>query len=125
MFSPLAFPTGMIVYDLTTFYPPDSHLNLSPFELYREPLVILALADGAELDHVSYRGNAARRSLNGNGPPRPEHNMRELYQDLEDLRDRYPKALVHQILMFDHTPKENAAALPEGLVSVPPQRNAR
>ncbi|PMD43074.1 Trs120-domain-containing protein [Hyaloscypha variabilis F] len=125
MFSPLAFPTGMIVYDLTTFYPPDSHLNLSPFELYREPLVILALADGAELDHVSYRGNAARRSLNGNGPPRPEHNMRELYQDLEDLRDRYPKALVHQILMFDHTPKENAAALPEGLVSVPPAEKCK
>src|ERR1700693_4858869 len=99
MFSPLAFPTGMIVYDLTTFYPPNTHLSLSPFELYREPLVILALADGVELNHVSYRGKT-RRSLNGNGPPRPEHNMRELYQDLEDLRDRYPKALVHQLLLF-------------------------
>lgn len=119
MFSPLAFPTGVIVYDLTTFYPPPSHLALSPFELYREPLVILALADGAELDHVSYRGNA-RRSLNGNGPPRPEHNMRELYQDLEDLRDRYPKALVHQMLLFDYVSREGAAALPEGLVAVPP-----
>jgi trafficking protein particle complex subunit 9 len=124
MFSPLAFPTGMIVYDLTTFYPPPSHLNLSPFEMYREPLVILALADGAELDHVSYRGNP-RRNLNVNGPPRPEHNMRELYQDLEDLRDRYPKALVHQLLLFDYTPKENAAALPEGLVAVPPVEQCR
>lgn len=107
------------MYDLTTFYPPPSHLNLSPFELYREPLVILALADGAELDHVSYRGHA-RRSLNGNGPPRAEHNMRELYQDLEDLRDRYPKALVHQLLLFDYIPKGNALTLPEGLVAVPP-----
>jgi trafficking protein particle complex subunit 9 len=124
MFSPLAFPTGMIVYDLTTFYPPPSHLTLSPFEMYREPLVILALADGAELDHVSYRGNP-RRNLNVNGPPRPEHNMRELYQDLEDLRDRYPKALVHQLLLFDYTPKENAAALPEGLVAVPPVEQCR
>jgi trafficking protein particle complex subunit 9 len=124
MFSPLAFPTGMIVYNLTTFYPPNSHLNLSPFELYREPLVILALADGAELDHVSYRGHA-RRSLKGNGPPRPEHNMRELYQDLEDLRDKYPKALVHQLLLFDYTAKENAAALPEGLVAVPPANQCK
>ncbi|KAL2067789.1 hypothetical protein VTL71DRAFT_15885 [Oculimacula yallundae] len=118
MFSPLAFAMGMIVYDLTTFYPPPSHVALSPFELYREPLVIIALADGAELDHVSYRGN--RRSLNGNGVPRPEHNMRELYQDLEDLRDRYPKALVHQILLFDHVQEKSAAPLPEGLVPVPP-----
>jgi trafficking protein particle complex subunit 9 len=124
MFSPLAFPTGMIVYDLTTFYPPNTHLSLSPFELYREPLVILALADGVELNHVSYRGKT-RRSLNGNGPPRPEHNMRELYQDLEDLRDRYPKALVHQLLLFDYTLKENAAALPEGLVAVPPAEQCK
>ena len=124
MFSPLAFPTGMIVYDLTTFYPPASHLSLSPFEIYREPLIILALVDGAELDHVSYRGNA-RRNFNANGPPRPEHNMRELYQDLEDLRDRFPKALVHQMLLFEYTPKENAAALPEGLVAVPPVEKCR
>ncbi|CZT50185.1 related to hypercellular protein (hypA) [Rhynchosporium secalis] len=117
MFSPLAFAMGMIVYDLTTFYPPPTHVALSPFEIYREPLVIIALADGAELDHVSYRGN--RRSLNGNGATRPEHNMRELYQDLEDLRDRYPKALVHQILLFDYVHGKNAAPLPEGLVPVP------
>ncbi|KAE8450136.1 hypothetical protein EG329_006917 [Mollisiaceae sp. DMI_Dod_QoI] len=124
MFSPLAFPTGMIVYDLTTFYPPPSHVALSPFELYREPLVIIALADGAELDHVSYRGNT-RRSLNGNGPPKPEHNLRELYQDLEDLRDRYPKALVHQILLFDYVPRESLGTLPEGLVSIPPPEQCK
>ncbi|KAG4436993.1 hypothetical protein IFR05_007531 [Cadophora sp. M221] len=123
MFSPLAFAMGMIVYDLTTFYPPSSHVALSPFELYREPLVIIALADGAELDHVSYRGN--RRSLNGNGVPRPEHNLRELYQDLEDLRDRYPKALVHQILLFDHVQGKSAATLPEGLIAVPPPEECK
>jgi trafficking protein particle complex subunit 9 len=125
MFSPLAFPTGMIVYDLTTFYPPPSHVTLSPFELYREPLVIIALADGAELDHVSYRGNV-RRSLNGNGngPPKPEHNLRELHQDLEDLRDRYPKALVHQLMLFDYVHK-SVDAIPEGLVAVPPPEDCR
>ena len=55
MFSPLAFPAGMIVYDLTTSLPPTSHLALAPFELYRAPLVILAIADGSELDHVSHK----------------------------------------------------------------------
>ncbi|TVY12813.1 Transport protein particle subunit [Lachnellula arida] len=118
MFSPLAFPTGMIVYDLTTFYPPSSHVSLSPFELYREPLVFIAIGDGAELDRVAYRN--PRRSLNGNGPPRREHNLRELYQDLEDVRDRYPKGLVHQLLLFDYVHPTSAGPLPEGLVAVPP-----
>lgn len=118
MFSPLAAPTGMIVYDLTTFYPPASHVALSPFEIYREPLVIIAIADGAELDRISYRN--PRRSLNGNGPPRPEHNLRELYQDLEEVRDRYPKGLVHQLLLFDYVHPSSAGNLPEGLVAVPP-----
>ncbi|KAG0648336.1 Transport particle subunit [Hyphodiscus hymeniophilus] len=120
MFSPLAFPTGMIVYQLTTYYPPPSHGALSPFELYREPLVILGIADGAELDHVSYRGTARRSWNNGNGPPKPEHNLRELYQDLEDVRDRYPKALVHQLLLFDYVPNHAAGPVPEGLLVVPP-----
>lgn len=119
MFSPLAFPSGIIIYDLTTFYPPPSHVALSPFELYREPLVIIALADGVELDHVSYQGNPKRHS-NGNGVTRPEHNLRELYQDLEELRDRYPKALVHQLLLFDCPQGKLGKTLPEGLVTVPP-----
>jgi hypothetical protein len=124
MFSPLAFPTGMIIYDLTTFYPPPSHVALSPFELYREPLVIIALADAVELHHISYRGNV-RRSLNGNGPPKPEHNLRELYQDLEDLRDRYPKALVHQILLFDYIEGKIPGPMPEGLVAIPPPESCK
>lgn len=124
MFSPLAFPTGSIIYDLTTFYPPPTHVALSPFELYREPLVIIALADAVELDHVSYRGNV-RRSLNGNGPPKPEHNLRELYQDLEDLRDRYPKALVHQILLFDYVAGKICGPMLEGLVGVPPVEDCK
>ncbi|PBP24855.1 hypercellular protein [Diplocarpon rosae] len=122
MFSPLAFSTGLIIYDLTTFYPPPSHVALSPFEIYREPLVIIALADGAELDHVSYRGN--RRSLNRNGVTPIEYNLRELAQDLEDLRDRYPKALVHQILLFDYV-QDKGSTLPEGLVAVPPPEQCR
>ncbi|KAH8594774.1 TRAPP II complex [Bisporella sp. PMI_857] len=118
MFSPLAFPIGRLVYDLTTHYPSPSHVALSPFELFREPLVIIAIADGAELGHVSYRGHV-RRSLNANGVPKPENNLRELYQDLEDLRDSYPKALVHQLLLFDYVHKF-ATPIPEGLVAVPP-----
>lgn len=124
MFSPLAFPNGRIVYDLTTHYPPPSHIALSPFETFREPLVIIAIADAVELDHVSYKRNP-RRSLNGTGPPRPEHILRELYQDLEDLRDTYPKALVHQLLLFDFVPGKIPGPIPEGLVAVPPPEDCK
>ena len=110
----------MIVYDLMTYYPPPSHVALSPFEIYREPLVIIAIADGAELDHVSYRSIARRSWNSGTGSPKPEHNLRELYQDLEDVRDSYPKALVHQLLLFDYVPNKAAGSVPEGLVVVPP-----
>lgn len=91
-------------------------MALSPFELYREPLVIIAIADGEELDRISCRGSV-RRSLNGNGPPKPEH---ELEQELEDVKDRYPKGLVHQLLLFDHVPSPGATPLPQGIVAVPP-----
>ncbi|KAL3426978.1 hypothetical protein PVAG01_00487 [Phlyctema vagabunda] len=118
MFSPLAFPTGSIIYDLTTFYPPASHLELSPFELYREPLVILAIADAEELDHVSYKRRSAQ-SFNGDGQNKRENNLRALHQDLEDVRDRYPKALVHQLLLFDYVSTKFTGSLPDGLVPVP------
>ncbi|PQE13861.1 hypothetical protein CJF30_00006682 [Rutstroemia sp. NJR-2017a BBW] len=118
MFFPLAFPLGMIVYDLTTHYPPPSHTALSPFELYREPLVIIALADGAELQHTSYKDTNGA-TVNGGGISRLDQNVRELYQDLEDLRDRYTKALVHQVLVFDYKHEGSAAPLPEGLIPIP------
>jgi hypothetical protein len=125
MFSPLAFPSGTIVYDLITHYPPASHVSLSPFELYREPLVIIAIADGTELDHVSFKEHK-RRSLNtGNSTPLPEQNLRELDQDLEDFRDRYPKALVHQLLVFDYVHRKSGVTLPEGLVAIPPPADSK
>lgn len=107
------------MYDLTTHYPAASHVALSPFETFREPLVIIAIADGPELSRTPYRENP-RRSVNGYGPPKPEHFLRELNQDLEDLRDNYPKALVHQVLLFDYVHESSPTKLPEGLVAVPP-----
>uniref|UniRef100_A0A8H7KC33 Trs120/TRAPPC9 N-terminal domain-containing protein n=1 Tax=Bionectria ochroleuca TaxID=29856 RepID=A0A8H7KC33_BIOOC len=49
MFSPLAYPDGAMIYDLITHIPPPSHLALTPFDLYREPMAVVALADGREM----------------------------------------------------------------------------
>jgi hypothetical protein len=119
MFSPLAFPPGVIVYDLITHYPPHSHIALSPFEMYREPLVVIAIADGTELEHVPIGGHA-RNINNGDSIPLAEENLQQLGHDIDDLKERYPKALVHQLLLFDYGAKERTKALPQGLVAVPP-----
>src|SRR5437016_8482923 len=100
MFSPLAFHAGMILYDLTTSLPPPSHLSLSPFETFREPLAVVAIADGTELDSPLYHDGAGMQ-INGHGSKTRDLNLRELDQELEVVRDQYPKALVHQLLIFD------------------------
>ncbi|KAK1760757.1 hypothetical protein QBC47DRAFT_334670 [Echria macrotheca] len=115
MFSPLAFPDGAMFYELITHQPPPSHLALSPFDLYREPLVLIAITDGSELASTVF----SKRMSSGRTVE--ENNIRCLYQELEDLRDRYPKILVHQVLIFDYVPsKEKPVSIPEGLITIPP-----
>lgn len=116
MFSPLAFPDGAMFYDLTMHHPPPSHLSLSPFDLFREPLAVIAIADGAELPKAVF---SKRQS---GGRTVEETNIRALYQELENLRDRYPKVLAHQVLIFDYRPAsaESPVPIPEGIVTIPP-----
>ena len=102
-------------YDLMMHHPPASHLSLSPFDLFREPLAVIAVADGVELRSTVF----SRRQSSGRTVE--ETNIRALYQELEDLRDRYPKVLVHQVLVFDYLPsKENPLPIPEGIITIPP-----
>ncbi|KND93421.1 Transport protein particle subunit [Tolypocladium ophioglossoides CBS 100239] len=118
MFSPLAYPDGAMLYDLITHLPPPSHLALSPFDLYREPLSVIAVADGKELQDAT---SSRRQSVSGSATTMVEKNIRALSQELEDLRDDYPKALVHQVIVFDYVaPAGNDIPMPEGVVSVPP-----
>ncbi|CAH0058914.1 unnamed protein product [Clonostachys solani] len=123
MFSPLAYPDGAMIYDLITYIPPPSHLALTPFDLYREPMAVVALADGREMGEVSF---SRRNSANGTGTTVTEKNIRSLYQDLEDLRDRFPKALAHQVLIFDYVPDaSNTVPLPEGVFGIPPVEKSK
>ncbi|KAI1648106.1 Trs120-domain-containing protein [Daldinia loculata] len=122
MFSPLAFPDGAMFYDLITYIPPPSHLALAPFELFREPLAVIAIADGRELENVTF---SKRQSANGHAPTIVERNIRTLYQELEELRDTYPKILTHQVLIFDYAPQtESTVPIPEGIKTIPPVENS-
>ncbi|KAJ6024551.1 hypothetical protein N7540_005348 [Penicillium herquei] len=109
MFSPLAFPTGMILYDLSFSVPPTSHLELFPFEIYREPLVIIAIADGTELSPSS----GANKQY-----PTPE-GLDQLLEELGTVRERSPRALVNQLLVFDYDGLDKLTNGPDNVLWVP------
>ncbi|KAK5662786.1 hypothetical protein OQA88_6195 [Cercophora sp. LCS_1] len=121
MFSPLAFPDGAMFYELITHQTPASHLALSPFDLYREPLALIAVADGAELSSGVF-ANTKRMST---GRTVEETNIRGLDQELEELRDRYPKILAHQVLVFDYVAPKEKLTIPEGILVIPPAEQHR
>ena len=125
MFSPLAFQAGLVIYDLSTAAQPPTHLSLSPFELYREQLAVIGIADSCN-ELMSGRvvstlpnGEADHPDLRTSLEERFHQECREA---LEKMKSGYPRALVHQVLLFDHTmPTIN---LPEGLVTVPSPQNS-
>lgn len=125
MFSPLAFPAGSVLYDISTSATLPSYSPLCPFELYREPLVILGVADGSGCGLGSKEGLTA----NGDSPDSVGHDAvcscghQSLLENLEGIRSAYPRALVHQILIFDHA-KPNTA-FPENLVAVPSVKSSK
>ncbi|KAJ5338893.1 hypothetical protein N7452_005621 [Penicillium brevicompactum] len=115
MFSPLAFPTGLILYDLAFSVPPTSHLELFPFEIYREPLVIIAIADGKELPPGS-GGNQKH--------PNPD-GLDSLLEELEGVKERNPRALVNQLLVFDHEGLDKVTNGPDNVLWVPPPQASK
>ena len=125
MFSPLAFPAGLVLYDLSTTLPPSSHLSLSPFELYREPLLVLGVADASQISSPTTGGLG--KSLQEVGDVGLQMNgegdlYRGLQVEFQKIIDGYPRALVHRILLFDHSMP--AGHLPEGLVAIPSLRSS-
>jgi hypothetical protein len=119
MFSPLACPGGTLLYELSTSLPPPSHLSLSPFELFREPLLIIGIADAAE-----YRWLDESRA---ESPPedkqavlQAEKDASELQSSLEGIRDQFPKAYLHTLMMFDYPSQSRHPQLPSDTKLVPP-----
>ncbi|KAL3479443.1 TRAPP II complex [Aspergillus californicus] len=120
MFSPLAFPTGIILYDLSFSMPPISHLELYPFEIFREPLVVLAIADGAEL-----RGGTNQNGVDSNSKSPTPEGFDQLQQELELLTEKNPRALVHQLLVFDYDGVSKISNGPDNVLWIPPPQASK
>ncbi|KAL8686271.1 MAG: hypothetical protein Q9218_007222, partial [Villophora microphyllina] len=125
MFSPLAFPAGRLLFGLTTSAPPPTHLTLSPFELYRQPLVIVGIADGQSYGNDGSVGGSSQTGDESNGSVGglSRDSIQSLLQDRHQLASNFSSALVHQILVFDCTSSDQR--LPEGLATVPSPANSR
>ena len=98
-FSPLAFSSGRLLFTFSASERTNASVDSFPFELNREPQVVLALADGETL----LRQNDAQHvdiDLAGLGT---SIRLQSLRDRLEDQKPRYRRALVHQLLVFDMT----------------------
>ena len=127
MFSPLAFPTGMILYDLSFSVPPISHLDFFPFEMFREPLVVIAIADGAELSQHPGEtpGRAEPDKERGNVKVPTPDGLVELLGELDLTRENNSRALVHQLLVFDYEGLDSLVSGPDNVSWIPRPQASR
>ncbi|KAL1602554.1 hypothetical protein SLS60_005970 [Paraconiothyrium brasiliense] len=120
MFSPLAFPNGTLLYDLSTSLPPPSHLSLSPFEQFREPLSIIGIADASEYPWLHQSRAETEQDVT---PPMsmPRDDDREgLLAAVDDLKEQFPKAYLHSLMLFDCASQQPHPQLPPETLLVPP-----
>ena len=118
MFSPLNFPDGQVLYDFTISEPAENHLALSPFELFREPFVALGLADWAEYSS-RLESNSDHSESSGALPP-SDSSLNSFESLARELRARYPRILLHQVLLFDSPFAESRDFKFNSLAHVPP-----
>ncbi|KAL6705353.1 hypothetical protein ACN47E_007002 [Coniothyrium glycines] len=122
MFSPLAFPGGTLLYDLSTTMPPASHLSLSPFEQFREPLLIIGIGDASE-----YPWLEQSRATNGTSTEIFEdfevedEDILEVQSAVETLREQFPRAYLHSFMMFNSHAKSRHPRLPRETLLIPPE----
>jgi trafficking protein particle complex subunit 9 len=118
-FSPQVFPSGRLLFSFSTSDRPNSTVNSFPFELNREPQVVLALADGDTLVHDSENQHEGK---NLGGDVAESTNLQSLLLRLEDLKPHYRRAIVHRLVVFDMTGQSQED---QDVIFVPPLENSR
>lgn len=118
MFSPLAFPNGTLLYDLSTSLPSASQLSLSPFEQFREPLLVIGISDATEYPWLDQ--SRAEDDSSPSEPAVDDEEALELTSATEDLREQFPKAYHHCLMVFESTSQSRHPRLPLETLLVPP-----
>ncbi|THY13814.1 hypercellular protein-like protein HypA [Aureobasidium pullulans] len=99
IFSPLAFPNGSLLYNFSTSMAPPSHTQLAPFDLFREPMMVLGIADA-----LGYESS-------------PKDELQEV---ADKLAEQFPKILVSQLLVMDCTAEQQESWSLDSAICVPP-----
>ncbi|KAI5295553.1 hypothetical protein KEM52_001012 [Ascosphaera acerosa] len=94
----------MVIYDLSTSLPSVSHIDCFPFEPFREPLVIIAIADGLETEGATDAGQI--QPINGTSPQVDEQHLpttpEGLQRELQAVADDHPRSILQRLMIFDH-----------------------
>ncbi|KAI7270724.1 hypothetical protein KC335_g5445, partial [Hortaea werneckii] len=96
LLSPKSLPESSMLLNYVTFPASQQEQHLAPYELYREPLLVLGIADGLDEDE--------------------ERRKSELKEAAAFLRERHPR-VVHRHIMMLQGPGDNTetmTALPDG-----------
>lgn len=121
MFSPLAFPSGTLLYDLSTSLPPPSHLSLSPFEQFREPLLVIGVGDATEYQWLSEsRAGNDDQDVDRQTPRTADEEVNEIQFAIDGIREQFPRAYLHTLMMFNCSLQDSHSQLPPGTILVPP-----
>ncbi|KAI4718933.1 hypercellular protein-like protein HypA [Aureobasidium sp. EXF-10727] len=99
LFSPQAFPNGSLLYNFSTSMPPPSHTQLAPFDLFREHMMVLGIADAKEYE----------------ASPKEE-----LQRVSDSLAEQHPKILLSQLLVMDCTQDQQDSWNLDQAICVPP-----
>ena len=117
-FSPLAFPDGTLLYNLSTSLSPPPQAELSPYELFRQPLAILGIADAQEYEDRKQDGLI---DIPDEGQSVEHSNTFEgLEAAMDAVAGRFPTALVHQLVLMDHSIAQGSSSTPKAALRVPP-----
>lgn len=118
MFSPLHFPDGVLLYDYSTSEPSQNQLALSPFELFREPFVVLGLADWTQ--YATEQESAAQQPGANSVQAKDSSSLDGFESMIDELREKYPRILLHRVLLFDSPFGVSQDSKIDGLAHVPP-----
>lgn len=108
------------MYDLSTSLPSASHLSLSPFEQFREPLLVIGIGDASEYAWLKL-SRGSEENLNGTfDEPSPEdEEATALLSTVDDLREQFSRAYLHSLMMFDSS-RARHPRLPQETLLIPP-----
>lgn len=131
MFSPLAFPDGRVVYNLSVSQDPDLSIGSFPFELNRQAQVVLYLADGSDLACTNLQPELLReKGLDGNSKTSQNQSdsaskVNVLADEVLGSRSEYRRAILHQLLVFDSSFAGDSSSISTDVLFVPTPAKSR